>query len=85
MDDVILMIQEHFGIDFRIAREILYQTDKLTRCVGSTETTRSHIGIQGCKYRSCKQGYKEEDKNRNSSTLMGQKKNLLKGYTTRGV
>ncbi|GFW90048.1 hypothetical protein TNCV_3485001 [Trichonephila clavipes] len=50
------------------------QTNKLAGYVGSTETTRNHIGIQGRKYRSCKQRYKEaEKKNRNSNTLMGQK------------
>ncbi|GFY04162.1 hypothetical protein TNCV_1199401 [Trichonephila clavipes] len=34
---------------------IRYQTDKLAGCVGSTETTRNDTGMQGRKYRSCKQ------------------------------
>ncbi|GFT98484.1 hypothetical protein TNCV_3951541 [Trichonephila clavipes] len=39
----------------------------------STENTRNPTGMQSRKYRCCKQRYKEEKKNRNNNTLMGQK------------
>ncbi|GFY01338.1 hypothetical protein TNCV_5078041 [Trichonephila clavipes] len=43
-------------------RVIRYQIDILAECVGGTETTRNHIGMQSRKCRSCELWCKEAEK-----------------------
>ncbi|GFV78968.1 hypothetical protein TNCV_4347271 [Trichonephila clavipes] len=45
------------SIDYLIPHKVIgYGTNKFAECVRSTEMTRNHIGMQGHKYRCCKNG-----------------------------